>query len=730
MTRYFSPVFAAACAAALLLTACGGGGGDPAPPLGNSQPPAPLPVPVPPAPVPPAPLPPEPVPPEPAPPVSVGVHAEPIAGSPSVHNPYANGTLDTARFNMQVPPWATVGTSPRAHLAFDAAGNLYVGDGNNVVRKITPTGQVTLLAGLPGKRGTADGAGTDASFELISGMVADAAGNVYVSGSSAIRKITPAGVVATLAGKPNTPGFQDGQGGEARFGDVRGMAIDAAGNLYVTDFGYGIRRVSPGGKVETVVRDRSGSSLAIDAAGNLALANHSQLLRFSPSGELIQTVSNDWALTIAGKLPDNLADRFRPLSIAYGPDGLLYVVDANDKGIAIRTVDAAGKVRTLAAPGAAGQVDGPLADARFGLDTGENGLAFDAAGMLYLADASNNAIRRITPALRVSTWAGGNFVAPPAFADGAGAAAAFRNIAGFAFDASGNYYVADAGNCAIRKITPAHVVTTLAGVGGQCGDVDGTGAAARFANIVAMTQDGLGNLYVAETTVVRKVTMAGAVTTLAGRPGTMAKLDGTGSGAAFVNLQGIAFGPDGKLLVSDGQQYGEPDGILRPDCFGGVVPNSLRAVTPAGVVSTIPGTEWPCSDTAPSPLARAGDLAFDAAGKLYVAGAGLAVRTADGAASELPDNAGKPVLKGHRSVKLAPDDAGNLFFLYADEIYKYGADRVVTKVVGLTAFGNPLEITPDQPAVAGVMGITGLTYVGNHRFLVSFNDQVVLLTLR
>lgn len=728
MTRHFPSGLAAACAA-FLLTACGGGGdASPAPPTANTPPPvAESPAPVPPAPTPPAPLP---LPPDPVPPASAGVHAQAIAGSPSIHTPYADGTLDSARFSMPSP----FGAPARAQVAFDQAGNLYVADGNDVIRKITPAGQVTPLAGWPGRHGTADGSGAGASFDGINGMVADAAGNVYVAGSSAIRKITPAGAVTTLAGKPGTAGMADGQGGEARFGTVRGMAVDAAGNLYVADPDYGgVRRISPTGTVQTVVRDRQAIALALDADGNLVLANGLQLLRFSPSGELIQTISNNWALTVQGKLESDPANDARLLSIAYGPDGLLYVADSKRQGIALRTVDAAGKVATLAAPAAAGQVDGPLADARFGADTGSNGLAFDAAGNLFLADAGNNAIRRITPALQASTYAGGKFVPPPAFADGTGAAAAFRGIVGFAYDTAGNYYAADAGNCAIRKITPAGVVSTLAGVGGQCGDVDGLGAAARFADIVAMTQDGQGNLYVAEKTSVRKVSMAGAVTTLAGKPGTTAKADGTGAGAAFLNIQGIALGPDGKLLVSDGGQHAIPE-LNFSDCIVGAAPNTLRSITPLGVVSTVPGTEWRCTDTAPpAPLSRAGDLAFDPAGKLYVAGGNIAMRTADGAASELFDNAGKPLIKGQSYVKLVPDDAGNLFFIWIGEVYKYGPDRVVTKVVGLTAAGNPAGITPDLPVVGGltgITGITGLTYLGSHRFLASFNDQVVMLTLK
>ncbi|MGZ5202126.1 MAG: hypothetical protein ACXWC4_20395 [Telluria sp.] len=678
---------AAGTGVALFVSACGGGGGGgtgtPTPPVGPSQPPA-----------------------------AVLLHAEALAGQSGTPPRYANGTLATAGFNVP------------GQLAFDKDGNLYVSDADFVVHKITPSGQVSLLAGTAGHFAAADGTGTSASFMLMTGMAVDASGNVYVSGDTTIRKITPAGVVTTFAGTQWTMGGQDGPGAQATFSAIHGMAIDAAGNLYVAD--YGLRRVSPAGNVETIQLEQHPSNLrtvALDPHGGITVTDGKQLLRYDASGKLQQAVDmTDQTDILAGT--QDQPHYTQVSAIAYTPDGMLYAVDTVDylsASDAIRVVDPAGKVTTLHSrllP--AGLANGPIATAHFGNgSTGGNGLAVDKAGNLMLADAGNDAIRKVSPDRQVSTYAGG-WTPPPAFADGTGAAAAFHTIGGFGTDKAGNYYVADRANCAVRKISPEHVVTTLAGVGGQCGaDVDGTGAAARFQSMSAMTQGTDGALYVTEKTTVRKVTLDGAVTTLAGTAGTYQKQDGTGTGASFQSLNSIAVGADGKLLVSDGNQVASGCNFDLDNA-----PTSLRTITPQGVVSTLPGTEWQCSqrDTAPA-VWDASDLAFDGAGNLYlVSGGYLGKGTPDGTAAYLLDSKGAKIAASEVSV----DDSGNVFFVNGGAVYKVGTDHVVTEVVAPTNSGAAVEITPDVP----VARVSALTYIGNHKFVASFDDQVVVLTLK
>jgi streptogramin lyase len=141
-------------------------------------------------------------------------------------------------------------------LATDASGNVYVADYNNhTIRKITPAGVVTTLAGTAGVSGGEDGAGAAARFSSPAGLATDASGNVYVAdfGNHTIRKITPAGVVTTLAGKASTRGNDNGNGAAARFNSPRGVATDASGAVYVADtYNYTIRKITPAGEVSTL----------------------------------------------------------------------------------------------------------------------------------------------------------------------------------------------------------------------------------------------------------------------------------------------------------------------------------------------------------------------------------------------------------------------------------------------------------------------------------------------
>ena len=283
------------------------------------------------------------------------------------------------------------------------------------------------LAGTPGTTGSSDGTGAAARFNTANYVTMNpATGTIYIgdAGNSTLRAVTPAGVVSTLAGTVGVFGFADGTGGAARFNLPGGLALDAAGNVFVSDWdNFLIRRVTPAGVVTT----------------------------------------------LAGS------------------------------------------------PGAAGSTDGTGAAARL---RNPNGLASDAAGNLYVADWGNHTIRRVTPAGVVTTLAG-----TPGFAgsaDGTGPAARFTNPTGVAVDSAGNVFVADQGNQTIRRITPAGVVTTLAGQAGAAGSTDGTGSAARFRSPSALSISPTGDLFVisgANGETVRKITAAGVVTTAVGVAG-------------------------------------------------------------------------------------------------------------------------------------------------------------------------------------------------------------------
>ncbi len=125
---------------------------------------------------------------------------------------------------------------------------------NHTIRKIAPTGVVSTLAGRADQLGSADGMGGDARFNNPVGIAVDESGNVYASdfGSHTIRKITSAGVVSTLAGRADQPGSADGMGGDARFWNPSGVAVDGSGNVYVADYSNTIRKITSAGAVSTL----------------------------------------------------------------------------------------------------------------------------------------------------------------------------------------------------------------------------------------------------------------------------------------------------------------------------------------------------------------------------------------------------------------------------------------------------------------------------------------------
>ena len=227
--------------------------------------------------------------------------------------------------------------------------------------------------------------------------------------------------------------------------------------------------------------------------------------------------------------------------------GTIYVSDFFSS--TVRAVSSTGEVSTLAGlAGQVGLVDGTGAAARF---RGTGGIAIDTSGTLHVADWDNHAVRRIAAGAVVTTLAGGF---PAGTADGTGVAARFRNPNGLAVDASGNVYVADWGNHTIRRITPTGETTTLAGAAGVSGSADGNGADARFNRPSGLAIDAAGNLYVADQNnhLIRRIASNGAVTTIAGTAGSAGNIDSTGAAARFDNPAWISVSPTGDLFVVSG----------------------------------------------------------------------------------------------------------------------------------------------------------------------------------
>ena len=558
------------------------------------------------------------------------------------------------------------------HLTLDKAGNIYVADTyNETIRKITPSGMVTTLAGSAGQSGSIDGTGSTARFNSPSSAVTDSSGNIYVadSANNTIRKINPTGIVTTLAGSSGQSGNDDGAGAAARFQTLTQLVVNSANIIYAADRKIGndqglIRTITPLGTVSTlVVTDGSGSPITFNGAVTMT---------FDQADNLFVVVTD-------GRLYNSFY-RITPAGIAIRLTGAGYdsLSDGTIGGIAI---DAAGNLYFAAPYNSTGIIQISPAGVSTKLGNGLNhpfGVAVDQSANVYVAVSDDHTVNKITPTGATSGIAG--MAAEGGSADGMGTAARFRFPGNLALDNAGNIFVADVNNCTIRKISPAGMVTTLAGMSQQAGSNDGTGSAARFGYIFGLTTDSAGNLLVADAgySTIRKVTPTGVVTTLAGSPGQYStNIDGKGSDARFDSVHGAAMDRNGNLYVAgrstirkisptgdvstiagSSSQTGTADGnttdarffqpsgltvdkadnIIVADSYN----NTIRRISPAGDVSTIAGA--PGQEGATDGIGTAarfsspGAMTMDDKGNLYIADSGndvIRLMTPDGTVSTL-----------------------------------------------------------------------------------------------
>jgi outer membrane protein OmpA-like peptidoglycan-associated protein len=349
-----------------------------------------------------------------------------FAGAPNAHAATGDvttlaGNRSSGFFDGTGGPTGTTRFNRPKSVALDATGNIYVTDrDNHRIRKITPDGTTTTLTGN-GTAGFTDGTGGPTGttqFNHPEGIAVDTAGNVYVGDSinHRIRKITPDGTTTTLTGN-GTAGFTDGTGGTTGTTQFRfpfGVALDTAGNLYVTELNNRIRKITPDGTTTTLTGN--GTAGFVDGTGG----------------------------------PTGTTQFNRPEGITVDTAGNVYVADRDNNRI--RKITPNGTTTTLAGNGELGFADGtggPTGTAKFKAPTG---VAVDRSGNVYVADNDNNRIRKITPDGTTTTLA-----AQDPFA--------FSFSSGVALDTTGDVYVADSFNHRMRKIElRAPVVTSSATV--------------------------------------------------------------------------------------------------------------------------------------------------------------------------------------------------------------------------------------------------------------------------
>jgi sugar lactone lactonase YvrE len=615
-----------------------------------------------------------------------------------------------------VPRSASIGNP--LGVTVDAAGNVYFTSSLNDVFKLAPIGEITLVAGSSQAGFSGDGGpATSAKLNLVgfskaSGLVVDAGGNLYIADASnyRVRKVSRAGVITTIAGN-GTRAFS-GDGGpalNAQLSDPAALALDAAGNLYISDWNNNrIRKIAPDGIITTVAgsgkHGYSGdggpalgasidepTGIAVDGSGNLYIADtHNFCVRkVSRDGVITTVVIRGVAAAGGGPWPVRTQ-----LGYTYGVTldgaGTLYVTDSDG----IRKLSPAGGLTTVAKGGSGFSGDGgPASSATVSEPVAA---AVDRVGNVFIADQGNYRIRRIGANGVIATVAGTGF--SPEFAgDGGPALNARLNLCSggqdhasdLAMDAAGNLYIADTCNHRVRRISANGVITTLAGNGtmGYSGD-GGPAIKAQLTLPTSIAIDRSSNLFVGESygSHVRKVAPDGTITTV---------LDPAG-------LRGLAVDGAGNLYVTE-------------NYF-----RRVRKFSADGTVTTIAGTEGRgvTGDGVPAVNARLTmpmSVAVDSAGRVYVSDSGRIRKIAsNGIITTIADATNSAFSDFAR---IALDRAGNLFIAepYNYRVRKVDTNGAVTTILGrgfAVASGSVWAGVEVQPTGILVDG-TGTVYIAD-----------------
>ncbi len=561
-------------------------------------------------------------------------------------------------------------------IAADEQGNFYIADGDNqMVMKVSPDGILRVVAGngIYGYSGEG-GPATDASLFFPGSLCLDQAGNLYIAEAGGrVRKVTPGGIITSIAGD-GTFGF-GGDGGPATSATIRrplGIAIDRAGNIYIADTdNHRIRKITPDGIIRTVAgtgrAEFSGDGgpateaslhtpygVAVDSLGNVYVADIFNLAirKITPDG-IISTVAGG-GFDSGDGIPATSA-ALLPTGVTVSASGDLYISDAFAKRVVKVTPD--GILTTVAGNGIQGFSGdgGPATEASLNSPTG---VAVDPAGNVYIADNAISRVRRVTNGI-ISTAAGNGLFRSSG--DGGPATNATMYLpTALTHDSEGGFYIAEPTRHRVRKVGRNGIISVFAGTGEEGYSGDGGPAATAALNYPGgLATDAADNVYIADTlnNNVRKVTRAGIISTVAGsrRP----DFSGDGGPATAATLYvptSVAVDKGGSLYITD-------TGNER-----------IRKVTPEGIISTLAGTGKAgfAGDGGPATgaaLNKPYGIAVDAAGNVYVTDAGnLRVRkiAPDGSISTAAGN-GEPGYSGDggpaTSASFGPllDGADNLY---------------------------------------------------------------------
>lgn len=514
-------------------------------------------------------------------------------------------------------------------VALDRSGNLYIAEADGRrVRKIDQNGRISTVAGTGVVGFSGDGGpATRAQLAVPEAIAVDDSGNLYIADATnhRIRKVDPAGTITSIAGN-GTPGFA-GDGGPAAAAELdlpQGVALDRSGSLYIGDVGNDrIRKVDTSGKISTIagsgIRGFSGdggpaataelglpNAVAVDRDGNVYTGDWgSHRVRKVDQNGTITTFAGAGSSYPDDGGPATQAFLHYPMFAWVDKAGRLYIADSDDHRI--RRVNPGGDITTIAGNGTAGFSGdgGPAVDAQLNYPAS---LALDAAGNVYIADAQNHRVRKVTPDGKITTIAG---VGHGFFSGDNGPAtkADLRYPRGLALGGDGSLFIAEGGGDRIRRVDPAGIITTVVGNGtrGFSGD-GGPATQAQLFSPAEIHLDRVGNLYIADqgNNRIRRVDRTGIITTVAGNG---AKgFSGDGGPAREAQLSGawgVAVDDAGNLYIADTGN------------------NRIRKVDPSGRITTIAGTgiAGVAGDGGPATRAQLNGpvgVSIGATGELYV----------------------------------------------------------------------------------------------------------------
>jgi sugar lactone lactonase YvrE len=494
-----------------------------------------------------------------------------------------NGTITTVAGNGTAGFSGDNGAATSASLQFpqgvfaDATGNLFIADeANNRIRKVNASGVITTVAGGSTSGFAGDGGpATSAQLRFPFGVFVDSAGNLFIAdeGNSRIRKVDTAGTITTIAGN-GTVNFS-GDNGPATSASLQfpiGVFADATGNLFIADQGNNrVRKVNASGVITTVAGTGAGTfsgdnnpatgaqlnvpaSVFVDSAGNLFIADqqNAAIRRVDHATQVITTVAGNGTGGFVGDGgPATSAQLNFPSGVFVDSAGNLFIADEFNNRV--RKVDITGNITTVAGNGTGGFAgdNGPATSAQL---SSPNGVFVDSAGSLFIADSSNNRIRKVD-ANGIITTVAGNGTRGFAGDGGPATSAQLSSPSGVFVDSAGNLFIADSSNNRIRKVDTNGTITTVAGKGtaGFSGD-NGPATSGQLSFPFGAFVDSAGNLFIADSSNnrIRKVDTNGTITTVAGS-GT-AGFSGDAGSATGANLNrpgGIIADGFGNLFIAD-----------------------------------------------------------------------------------------------------------------------------------------------------------------------------------